>query len=161
AWIVAGVDFDGVEAFLAQGLDHAASRRQRYFAFGGTPAHQDRDAVVRAHDIPTRLISHSSAMPDLALTRARTSSPSASISAALLSPVLLRKLQCFSLPWAAPTINPRQPAASINCHALWPSGFLKVEPPVLARMGWVASRCATSAFMRARMASGRSATPSN
>src|SRR3546814_7138131 len=69
-------------------------------------------------------------MPLFAFTRRRTSSPSASISALVAVPVLMRKLVCFSLTCAPPTISPRQPAASTSCHALRPSGFLKVEPPV-------------------------------
>src|SRR5690242_21504924 len=94
--------------------------------------------------MPTRLISHSSVMPDFSFTRLRTSSPKASRSAALASPVLIRKLVCFSLTCAPPIIKPRQPAWSISCQALWPGGFLKVEPPVLARIGWLRSEEHTS-----------------
>src|SRR6266702_2817195 len=110
AGIVAGIQRAGVKAFLAQRLDHAASRRERDFPFGGTPTHQHGDlaelgvchgAAPRPGVTPTRLISHSKAMPDLSLTRLRTSSPKASRSAAVASPVLIRKLVCFSLTWAA------------------------------------------------------------
>ena len=41
---------------------------------------------------------------------------------------------------APPTVRPRQPAASISFQALVPGGFLKVEPPVRLRSGWLASR---------------------
>src|SRR5205814_6231721 len=43
-----------------------------------------------------RLISHSRLIPEFSLTRRRTSSPNASRSAAVASPVLIRKLVCFS-----------------------------------------------------------------
>ena len=59
------------------------------------------------------------------------------MSAAVASPVLSRKLQCFSDTWAPPIRRPRQPAASISCQALRPSGLAKVEPPVRTRRGWV------------------------
>ena len=60
-----------VEAFLAQRLDHAAAGRQADFALGGTPAHQNGDLASGSlrHGTPTRLISHSSAMPDFSFTR--------------------------------------------------------------------------------------------
>src|SRR6185312_361964 len=168
AGIVARIDADGFEAFLGQGLHHTPPGRERDLALGRASTHQDRDALERRHGAtsadsftPTRLISHSSATPWLVSTRRRTSSPKPSMSAALASPVLMRKLQCFSLTWAAPCISPRQPARSINCQAFWPGGFLKVEPPVLARMGWVASRAATNSSMRALIASGLSRVPSN
>src|SRR3546814_9473832 len=74
-------------------------------------------------------------MPLLSFTRRRTSSPSVSISALVASPVLMRKLVCFSLTCAPPTMKPRQPASSTSCQALCPSGFLKVEPPVFERSG--------------------------
>src|SRR5207237_3841688 len=90
--------------------------------------------------VPIRLISQSSAIPLCSLTRRRTSSPKFSISAAVALPRLIRKLQCSSDTCAAPTTRPRQPAASISCQALWPGGFLKVEPPVRLFTGWVASR---------------------
>src|SRR5262249_21014468 len=86
-------------------------------------------------DTPRRLISHSSSMPLCAFTRARTISPSSSISAPVASPSLMRKLQCISETCAPPTLSPRQPAASINCQALLPGGFLKVEPPGLLAVG--------------------------
>ena len=59
---------------------------------------------------PMRRISHSSVTPLLSSTRRRTSSPSASRSAAVASPVLIRKLQCFSETCAPPRARPRQPA---------------------------------------------------
>src|SRR5215510_4864160 len=79
---------------------------------------------------PIRLISHSRSTPDAAMTRDRTVSPRASMSAADAPPRLIRKLQCISETWALPIRKPRQPAASINCQALCPGGFLKVDPPV-------------------------------
>src|SRR3546814_10106440 len=91
----------------------------------------DEGAVAAIHFFfPTRCISHSSSMPLCSLTRRRTSSPSASMSAAVALPRFSRKLQCFSDTWASPTVRPRQPAASISFQALVPGGFLKVEPPV-------------------------------
>ena len=37
-------------------------------------------------------------------------------------------------------LKPRQPAASTSAQALWPGGFLKVEPPVRLRSGCDSSR---------------------
>src|SRR6185437_6838488 len=159
---LAVVDLDHDETFLAQSLRAGTPRDQAHFAFGGQPAQEHGDFFHSAFSgIPTRLISHSSVTPDFALTRVRTSSPSPSMSAALASAVLMRKLQCFSETCASPRFNPRHPASSINCHALWPSGFLKVEPPVLVLTGWEASRSSTSLFMRARISSGAARVPSN
>ena len=73
------------------------------------------------------------------------------MSAAVAAPVLMRKLQCFSDTIAPPRTSPRQPAASISSHAFIPGGLAKVEPPVRARTGWVASRLARIAAMRAAM----------
>src|SRR5262249_3222741 len=67
---------------------------------------------------PIRLISHSSSTPEFSLTRRRTVSPSVSMSAAVALPRLIRKLQCISDTCASPTLRPRQPAASMSCHAL-------------------------------------------
>src|SRR6185437_14432872 len=166
AGIVAGIDTDWLEAFLRQRLHHATAGRQADVPFGRAAAHQNRDAAEAGHGKsslarPTRLISHSRATPCVSRTRRRTSSPRASISVALASPVLMRKLQCFSLTCAAPLRRPRQPARSINSQALRPGGFLKVEPPVLARMGWLASRLATNSSIRTLIASGLSWAPSN
>src|SRR3546814_16994080 len=72
-------------------------------------------------------------LPVCAFTRSRTSAPSASMSALLAPPRLIRKLQCFSETCAAPVVRPRQPASSIKRQSLSPSGFLKVEPPVRDR----------------------------
>src|SRR4030095_5524296 len=77
--------------------------------------------------IPIRLISQCNSMPEFALTRSRTVSPSVSISCPVALPVLMRKLQCISEPCAPPTRKPRQPAASISFQALLPGGFLKVD----------------------------------
>src|ERR1700723_4664856 len=85
--------------------------------------------------IPSRLISQCSSIPEFCLTRARTVSPSVSISQAVASPVLIRKLQCISDTCAPPTRKPRQPAASISFQALLPGGFLKVETPAFCRTG--------------------------
>src|SRR5207302_8436380 len=158
--IVAGIDFRDREPLLAQRIGTGAPRHEAHLAFRRTPAQQDGHMLEIRHGAasfaarPMRLISHSSAMPNFAFTRARTSSPKASMSVALASPVLIRKLQCFSETWAAPCMRPRHPASSMSCQALWPAGFLKVEPPVLLRTGCVLSRCATRASMRARLASG-------
>src|SRR5262249_26075756 len=103
---------------------------------------------------PIRLISHSRSMPEVSFTRARTVSPSDSISAADALPRLMRKLQCSWETWASPTLNPRQPAASISCHALAPGGFLKVEPPVRLLTGWVASRASVIASISAAIFCG-------
>src|SRR5262249_47180028 len=70
------------------------------------------------HATPIRLISHSSSTPEFSLTRRRTVSPSVSMSAAVALPRLIRKLQCISDTCASPTLRPRQPAASMSCHAL-------------------------------------------
>src|SRR5665213_2410678 len=66
---------------------------------------------------------------------ARTSSPSASMSALVAPPRFSRKLQCFSDTWALPRRRPRQPAASSSAQALWPGGLAKVDPPLRARTG--------------------------
>src|SRR5206468_9743060 len=113
---------------------------QRHFAFGRPAAHQDDDVLLFVHRWPTRWISHSRLMWVFASSRRRTSSPSASISALVALPRLSRKLQCFSETWASPIVNPRQPAASISAQALWPGGFLKVEPPVRLLSGCDSSR---------------------
>src|SRR5204862_7792120 len=85
--------------------------------------------------IPIRLISQCNSIPEFSLTRARTVSPSVSISCPVALPVLMRKLQCISETCAPPTRKPRQPAASISFQALLPGGFLKVDPPVFSRIG--------------------------
>ena len=72
---------------------------------------------------PTRLISQSSSTPLVSFTRARTVSPRVSMSSAVASPVLMRKLQCCSLTCAPPTLRPRHPAASMSCQLFWPGGF--------------------------------------
>src|SRR5204862_3744582 len=100
-----------------------------------------------AHHVrPIRLISQSSWTPNLAFTSARTASPRPSRSAAVASPVLIRKLECSGENMAPPpfpeTLNglPRQPASSTSFQDERPGGFLNVEPPVFSRMGWVGSR---------------------
>ena len=112
------------------------------------PPPPGRGSAARCGGSPTRARCRSRRS-----TRARTISPSSSISAALASPVLIRKLQCLSETTASPWRSPRQPAASISCQACWPGGFLKVLPPVATCSGWVASRSALIAIMRARIAS--------
>ena len=106
--------------------------------------------------VPTRWISHSRVMWVFASTRRRTSSPSASISALVALPRLSRKLQCFSETWASPMRKPRQPAASISAQALWPGGFLKVEPPVRLRSGCDSSRARA---MRVHLGADRCGSP--
>src|SRR5207244_12292393 len=111
--------------------------------------------------IPIRLISQCSSIPEFALTRSRTVSPSVSMSWPVALPVLIRKLQCISDTCAPPTLRPRQPAASISFQALLPGGFLKVEPPVFSRIGCAVSRWVCTSFMRARIASGAAGLPRN
>ena len=74
-------------------------------------------------------------------------------------PVLIMKLQCIGDICAPPIIMPRQPASSMSFQAEWPSGFLKVEPPVFSRIGWVVSRRLVISLMRAKTASGASTAP--
>src|SRR6202790_2830373 len=116
-----------------------------------------RNDIYRA--TPIRLISQCSSIPQFSFTRARTVSPRLSISCPVAAPVLIRKLQCISETCAPPTRKPRQPAASISFQALFPGGFLKVEPPVLSRIGWAVSRWFWTSFIRARMASGAASAP--
>ena len=70
---------------------------------------------------PRRLISHSSSMPLFAFTRARTVSPSSSMSAPVALPSLMRKLQCISETCAPPTrgrgSRRRRSAARPCCRA--------------------------------------------
>src|SRR6478672_3136753 len=105
-----GIDLDDIEAFVAKRARTAGSRRKAHLPFRRTTAQQHSHARELAHGTPTRLISHSSSIPNVSFTRARTSSPTASISAAVASPELMRKLQCFSETCAAPCLSPRQPA---------------------------------------------------
>src|SRR5206468_784930 len=104
--------------------------------------------------IPIRLISQCSSIPEFALTRSRTVSPSVSISCPVALPVLMRKLQCISETCAPPTRKPRQPAASTSFQALLPGGFLKVDPPVFSRIGCAVSRWVCTSSIRLRMSSG-------
>src|SRR6185312_3302782 len=141
-----------------------APRYQRALALGGPAAHQHGDTAAHraaSSGKPTRRISQSSAMPLEARTRARTASPSASRSAAVASPVLMRKFACFSETIAPPRLRPRQPAASISSQALRPGGLAKVEPPVRDRIGWLSSRALWISFMRRAMASGSPLAPAN
>jgi hypothetical protein len=87
------------------------------------------------------LISHSKLTPCFSFTNFFTSLPRLIKSLALAFPRLIIKLQCFSEICASPIIFPRAPAASINSHAFFSGGFLKVLPPVLARIGCAFSRC--------------------
>src|SRR5208282_2854915 len=104
------IDLDHVETFVTQGLRAALAGDEAHLAFRGTSAQQHGHTLETRHATPTRLISHSSSTPNFAFTRARTSSPKASMSAAVASPVLIRKLQCFSETCAPPWLSPRQPA---------------------------------------------------
>ena len=63
---------------------------------------------------PIRRISQRRSTPECARTRRRTSSPSASRSAAVALPRLIKKLQCCSDTWASPIARPRQPGAAID-----------------------------------------------
>ena len=69
---------------------------------------------------------------------------STSMSAAVASPGLIMKLEWSSENFAPPPVaqnsRPLQPASSTSFHELWPAGFLKVDPPVLLRSGWLSSR---------------------
>src|SRR6185312_12195003 len=127
-------------AALAQRVGNAFAAGQRDFAFRAPAPHQDDNVKILVHGRPTRWISHSRLMWVFASTLRRTSSPSASISALVALPRLSRKLQCFSETWAPPIVSPRQPAESISAQALWPGGFLKVDPPVRLRRGCDSSR---------------------
>src|SRR6185369_4463658 len=148
-------------AALTQCRCYALAAGQRHFALGGPAPHQDDDVDVLVHGSPTRWISHSRLMWVFASTRRRTSSPSASISALVALPRLSRKLQCFSETWASPIVSPRQPAASTSTHALWPGGFLKVDPPVRLRSGCDSSRARAMASISAPIASGSPGVPRN
>src|SRR6185437_2322047 len=105
------VDVDGADLVAANALQRIGAGRarpQRHLPLRRPSAHQDRDVFHRARSIPILLISHSSSMPELAFTRARTVSPKVSMSAALALPRLMRKLQCNSDTCASPTFRPRQ-----------------------------------------------------
>ena len=69
------------------------------------------------------------------------------------------------LEWAemapSPRRKPRQPAASTSAHALCPSGFLKVDPPVRERSGCDASRSAAIRSISAPIIVGAPGTPAN
>src|SRR4051812_3720641 len=103
------IDLNDIEALFAQRLCTARSRRKAYLAFRRAAAQQHSNTVVRRHGMPTRLISHSSSIPNFAPTCARTSSPNISRSAAVASPALMRKLQCISETCAPPRRKPRPP----------------------------------------------------
>src|SRR5260221_4328407 len=157
----------GVAALRQRGGAFLAAR-QRDLALGRPAAHQHGDALL--HDTasltpgngrPTRLISQSRTMPEFSKTRRRTSSPRPSRSAAVALPVLMRKLACFSETCAPPRVRPRQPARSVSSQALVPGGVAKVEPPVRARTGWLASRAAWISSMRWPIAAGSPAAPAN
>ena len=63
------------------------------------------------------MISHTNSIPAFWKTLFRTNSPNPSRSAALAPPVLIIKLECFSLICAPPRVAPRRPASSITFHA--------------------------------------------
>src|SRR6266481_6691216 len=111
--------------------------------------------------MPIRLISQCNSTPEFSFTRARTVSPKVSMSWPVALPVLIKKLQCISDTCAPPTRKPLQPAASISFQALFPGGFLKVEPPVFSRIGCAVSRWFCTSFIRALMASGAVFRPRN
>src|ERR1700684_1206182 len=164
AQIARHVDFAHVIAQILERLGAFAPAHQRDLAFGGPAAHQHGDvpahgAASGAGGAPMRLISHSRLTPLFSRTRRRTSSPRFSTSAALASPVLMRKFACLDETCAPPTFKPRQPALSISSQALCPGGLAKGEPPVRARIGWLSSRCAWIAAMRAPMAWAPSRLP--
>src|SRR5436305_6170917 len=143
---------------IRQRLMHRLSTSDRYEALFVGAAEKDGNPHQFC-SIPIRLISQCSSIPEWSFTRLRTNSPRLSISRALELPVLIKKLQCISETCAPPTRNPRQPAASISFQALWPGGFLKVEPPVFSRIGCALSRWFCTSFIRARIASGVATRP--
>src|SRR5262249_6781487 len=111
------VELDDVMAAVAQPLGAGLAADQRDLALRRPAAHQDRNPATHpsaplrtGSNTPIRLTSHPSWPPVFSSTRRRTSSPSASISAAVASPRLIRKLQCFSDTCALPRRNPRHPA---------------------------------------------------
>src|SRR5690606_41491708 len=57
--------------------------------------------------------------------------------------------------------NPRHPASSTSVHAEYPSGFLKVDPPVRVLVGCVDSRRSVISRIRARISSLSPDAPSN
>ena len=100
AWIMIAV-FD---------LWRVALRAFRQTAARGVSPTIEASARIRsASATPMRLISHSSSTPLVSRTRRRTSSPSASMSAAVAAPRLIRKLQCM-VDTSAPPM--RKPAAA-------------------------------------------------
>ena len=142
-----------VVAAFAQPLGAGLAAHQRDLALGRPAAHQDRDACSSL--ALSRQIARCAGFPIPAArrsprsTRRRTSSPSASMSAAVASPVIDQELLCFSETCAPPSVRPRQPARSISSQALRPGGLAKVEPPVRLR-GWVSARAPSISAMRAR-----------
>ena len=62
---------------------------------------------------PTRMISHTNSIPAFWKTLFRTNSPNPSRSAALAPPVLIIKLECFSLICAPPRVAPPAGARGI------------------------------------------------
>ena len=85
-------------------------------------------------------ISHSKSILKFFRTSFLASSPKAIKSFEEAFLLLIKKLQCFCDIWASPIDFPLKPTASINSQAFLLGGFLKVLPPVLARMGWEFSR---------------------
>src|SRR5262249_47345899 len=146
--VVPDVDARDPVARLFQRRRAGLARAQAYLAFGREAAKQHGHVLEPlanpAHGVPAsrraspmgwpgrarprRMISQGKAMPETALTRARTVSPSRSISSAVAAPSLIKKLQCISETLASPMRKPRQPAWSISFQALACGGFLKVEP---------------------------------
>src|SRR5215469_5885878 len=140
----------------ARNLDGADGERKRAFGLA-----QYRSQARRHAATPIRAISHSSLTPECSSTLRRTTPPRSSISAAVALPRLIRELQCISDTCAAPLVNPRQPAASINCQALLPGGFLKVEPPVRLFTGCVDSRASVIFSISAAITFGSPRSPPN
>src|SRR5262249_34580165 len=67
---------------------------------------------------PLPLISPPSSTPEFSFTPPPPVSPRGPLFAAVALPRLIRKLQCICDTCASPTLRPRQPAASMSCHAL-------------------------------------------
>jgi hypothetical protein len=99
--------------------------------------------------------------------------PKASSSAAVASPVLIRKFECFSDIWAPPKTHAAQtgivdhlPRLQIMRVIAWPvdenpAGLRKVLPALRSFVGWVASRLASCASIRAASSAGSPAAARN
>ena len=69
-------------------------------------------------------------------------------------PAFSTKLACLAEKRASPKARSETPAASSSSQALWPGGFLKVEPNVLIPFGCASQRRLRSVASAARTAAG-------